>query len=136
MSKIQVFSAVEDGGVTLMSRILGNAGTAITQASISTLTLKVFECTSEADALNAVGDEVVGVGGSLTVSTHVYDTLQTAVPWNSTEDAVGYNFRYDAPVTCLPTGGRWYRFEFKFTPASGAAFWERVVVFADPVATS
>lgn len=134
--KINTAAAFEDGGITLMDRVLGNAGTAITQASISTLALKVYECASEEDALAADGDEVVGVGGSLTVASQVYDTLQTASPWNSTTDATGYNFRYDVPANHMPTGSRWYRFEFKFTPTSGAPFWVVWVVKAEPIATS
>lgn len=118
-----------------MARVLGNAATAITQATITSISLAVYEYDTEEEATaNTDGTVVSGVGGSLTVSSVVYDTLQTGSIW--TRDSTGYNFLYAAPATCLPTGGKWYRFEFKFTPSSGAAFWMVAVVEAISVATS
>ncbi len=134
MSRINYFECFEDGGATLMDRILGNAGTAITQATISAIALKVYECTSKENAINAVGDEVSGVGGSLTVADYVYDTLQTAAPWSA--GGTGYNFRYNAAAAIFPSGSKWYRLEFKFTPATGAPFFVVWVGFAEPIAMS
>lgn len=136
MSKIRRAEAFEDGGVTLLDRVVGNSDTPITQASVDSIVLAVYECADEEDAVNAVGEVVAGVGGTLVVADTVYDTLQTAAPWRNTEDATGYNFRYNAPATCLPTGGKWYRFQFKVTPTSGAAFWVVWIVFANPIAGS
>lgn len=134
-SLIQQATAFEDGGIVLMARVLGWSGTAINQASVTSIALKVFEYATEREAIaNTNGTEITGVGGSLTVSDVVYDALQTAAPW--TKDSTGYNVRYDAPATCLPNGGKWYRFEFKVTPASGAAYWLVWVVEAVSVASS
>lgn len=129
--------ANEDGGVTLMDRVLGGNGSAVTQSTFGSITLKVFEHDKQEDAENAQnGTELTGIGGTLTVSNVIYNTLQTAAPWNSTADAVGYNFRYDADETHLPNGSKWYRFEFRLVPAVGPAFWVKWVVFAEPMATS
>jgi hypothetical protein len=132
--KINRAQAFEDGGVTLMDRVYGNAGTALTQATTTSIVLAVYQCNTEDDAENAVGTVLSGVGGSLTVSAVVYDSLQTAAPW--TKDTTGYNFRYNAAATHLPVGGKWYRFEFLVTPTSGAAFWVVWIVEALPVAGS
>lgn len=110
----------EDAGATCMARVYGNAATAITQATISSITCAVYDLTT--------GSSVVTP--SVVVATSVFDTLQTDARW--TADATGYNFRYDLPATAFPTGDRRYRIEFVFTPTSGAVF---VVLFeADAIA--
>lgn len=111
----------EDAGSTVMDRVRGNNAALITQATITSIALKVLESTSEADVFNAIGEEVSGTGGALTVASHVYDTLQTDANW--TKDVTGYNFRYAAPAACFPTGNRWYSLWFLFTPTSGEPFW-------------
>lgn len=105
------FTAYEDTGPALMARVYGNAGTAITQASLSTIVLHVY---NKADIGTPIASSV-----SVTIASTVFDTLQTDARW--TEDSTGYNFRYDCPVTYLPSPGR-YIYEFVFTPSSGAAF--------------
>ncbi len=116
-------TAFEDTGCSLMDRVYGNAGTAITQATISIIAYKVYEHSSKEDAIAAVdGTLVAGTASSLTVASVVFDTLQTGAPWDTTADALGYNFRYDSPAVDRPTGGKWYRHEIVFTPTSGAAF--------------
>ena len=45
-------SVWEDSGAFVMARITGNAGTAITQATISTITAKVFELAGNTVVLN------------------------------------------------------------------------------------
>lgn len=121
--KIHYGTAIEDSGAFLMDRVYGNAGTAITQASISSIAYGVYEHASKADAETATdGDLVAGAATSLTVSSVVFDTLQTSAPWDSAADASGYNFKYDSPAADRPTGGKWYRHEIVFTSASGAKF--------------
>ena len=101
----------EDTGATIMARIYGNAGTAITQASLSAIVCKVYDLT----------DNTLIATRTLTISAVVFDSLQTSDPrW--TQDTTGYNFLDAAPATCFPSGGRTYRLEYVFTPASGAAF--------------
>jgi hypothetical protein len=105
-------TAIEDSGIVLMARVQNISGTNITQGSVSGITYSVFDLVD--------GTAVVS-GSSLTVSTVVFDTLQTPAIW--TTDTTGYNFRHDAPATALPNGERTYRFEYKFTPTSGEVFW-------------
>ena len=136
MSKPQInwAEAFEDGGITLMDRVYGNSGSLISQAGTTSVILTVYECDTQQDVIDADGTALVGVGGSLTVSSLVYDSLQTALPWS--KDSTGYNFRYNAAAAALPTGGKWYRFEFQVAPASGAVYWLVWGVYAKPVAGS
>lgn len=103
--------AFEDSSVSLMRCITGPNGVNITQASISSITYKVFDLddTSEPTAT-----------GSLTVSSVVFDTLQTDARW--TKDSIGYNFRWDTPAALLEDGNKVYRFEIKFTTTAGEVF--------------
>jgi len=107
----------EDSGFSLMARIYGQAATAITQATISSIALKVYEVSSSTSVATATP----------VVATCVFDTLQTDAYW--TKDSTGYNFRYSTLAAQVPTGGSRYIFEFTFTPASGAVF---PVVFEVP----
>jgi hypothetical protein len=109
------FDAREDTGPALMARVYGNAATAITQASLSTIVLHVY---NKADIGTPVAANV-----SVEIASTVFDTLQTDARW--TKDSTGYNFRYDCPAAYLPSPGR-YIYEFLFTPTSGAMF---MVVF-------
>lgn len=105
----------EDAGASLMARVLGNAGTAITQASLSSISYKVFD-------LHGDTPTTATQTGTLTISAVVYDTLQTSDPrW--TVDTTGYNFLYTAPASWFPDAPRTYRVELKFTPATGEVFW-------------
>ena len=103
--------AWEDGAVVLMRRIQNASGTNITQASLTGITYSVWE---EGNATAIVTSTAV------TVADVIFDTLQTPSIW--TEDTTGYNFRHDVASTCMPTGNRWYRFEYSFDPTSGQDF--------------
>lgn len=115
----QIFLAdpvFEDSGNSLLNRVYGTDGALIVQASISSIAVSAFyKDTREAIAT-----------ASPSVSAVVYDTLQTgAILWPV--DSTGFNFRYDAPATFYPEGGRDVMVEIKFTPASGQVFhivWE------------
>lgn len=135
--KINFGTAFEDTGCSLMDRVYGNAGAAITQATIANIAYKVYEhTTKELAILAASGTLVAGTASSLTVATVVFDTLQTAAPWDTTADALGYNFRYDSPAVDRPTGGKWYRHEIVFTPTSGVPFAVVWIVECLPMAGS
>lgn len=134
MSKVNKTTAFEDTGVSLMDRIQGNGGTNITQASITSIAYKVYECTSMQKAEAA--DGTLGTSGTLNKTTVVFDTLQTAAPWDSNADPTGYNFRYDSVAADRPTGGKWYRYEIVFTPTSGAPFAVVWIVETLPMAGS
>lgn len=117
----------EDGGATCLARVYGNAGTAITQASLSAIGCKVFDQDSTAPA-TAVAST------SLTVASVVFDTLQTGGPWS--KDATGYNFKHTLSSSWFATGNHRYRVEYKFDPASGPDFFVNYELFAKEVFTS
>lgn len=112
--------AFEDSGVSLMGRIRGHDGENIVQADLSSIAYSVFDVTNPASV-------TAGGTGTLTIADVVYDTLQTDSRW--TKDSVGFNFLWPVAATHFASGGKTYRFEVAFTPASGAVFhgvWEVV----------
>jgi hypothetical protein len=121
--KVNRAEAFEDCGISLMDRIQGNGGTNITQATISSIAYSVYAYDDEDKAVagDASGTAVVE-DTALTVSAVVFDSLQTAAPWDSTADSTGYNFRYNSVAADRPSGEKWHRYEIVFTPTSGAAF--------------
>ncbi len=104
--------AVEDGGATLLARIVGNDAANVTQASVSSITYQVFKRGATTD---------IAAASPLTVSAVIFDTLQTGDEW--TVDATGYNFKYVTDVLELPDGKSVFIFEFKVTPTSGPPFY-------------
>ena len=117
----------EDGGATCLARVLGNAGTAITQASLTSIGCKVFD-------LNSTTPETAVSTPTVTIASAVFDTLQTDARW--TVDSTGYNFLFVIAASVLTTGDHRYRVEFKFTPASGEVFWLVYELHAQAVSTS
>ena len=104
--------AIEDGGATLLARIVGNNAANITIASISTITYQVFTKGATTD---------IAANSPLTVASAIFDTLQTDAVW--TVDSIGYNFKHAAVPLEFPTGNEVSVFEFKFTPVSGEVFY-------------
>ncbi len=103
--------AIEDGGATLLARIVGNDAANINQASISAITYQVFTKGATVDR---------AVGSPLNKTVVIFDALQTDAVW--TVDTTGYNFKYAAVPAEFPTGNEVSVFEFKFTPTSGEVF--------------
>jgi hypothetical protein len=101
----------EDADLVIMARIRGADAVNIVQATISSISLKVFDLSD---------GEQVGSTAALTVSSVVFDTLQTDARW--TRDGTGYNFRTTVGGAYFPVGDRDYRVEVVFTPATGGAF--------------
>ncbi len=112
-AKIYEVTAWEDTGVSLMARVEGTDGANIQQADVSSIAYSVYDITT-------LGSSSEATSGSLTVSDVVYDTLQTDNRWD--RDTTGYNFRHDVAAATLAAGGKIYRAEYKFTPASGEAY--------------
>ena len=100
----------EDGGATLMSRIVGNDAANIVQADITSISRVVF-----------VGSTISTAETTPVVADVVFDTLQTDARW--ARDSTGYNFREAVLAAVFPDGDTIYRVEYKFTPASGEVFW-------------
>ena len=111
---------LEGSPLTLMDRIYGHAGTAITQASLTAISYRTFEYASEDDAESDTSGTEVSTSASLVVADTVFDTLQTDARW--TRDSTGYNFRFTLPVARLPNGGKFIRVEVLFDPTSGDDF--------------
>lgn len=124
---INQFTVFEDGGATFLARVLGNAGTAITQATITSITYAVYD-------LSTTTPTTAVISGTLVVASTVFDTLQTDARW--TADSTGYNFLHAMPATAFPTGKHQYKVEYKVTPTSGAVFWIVFEGFAEGVLTS
>jgi hypothetical protein len=106
-------------GVGLYARVTNVAGTAITQASLTSAHYQVRDLTAQTS----------GTKTALTVSSVVYDALQTGEGWSDV-DSTGYNFKYVVPATEFahdpdddeaPIVHR-YQVDVLFTPASGEPF--------------
>lgn len=100
-------SLAEDTGEPIMARIYGNANTAISVASLSSISYSVYRNGSSVDS------------GTLTVADVVFDTLQTDAAW--TVDTTGYNFKWDLPDTICTEPGT-YELVITFNPATGGDF--------------
>lgn len=112
----------EDSAFALMQRV--SNGSDLTQADVSTIAWEVF----------SLADNSSVTSGILTVSSVIFDTLQTDDRW--TEDGTGYNFRHEVAETVLTSPGR-YRFEHLFTLAAGNAFFiEPFEITVNPMETS
>ena len=107
-------SGPEDSSVALMARVEGADGANITQATVSSIDYDVYESTS------ATPNTEVVVTVSLTVSSVVFDALQTDSGWDTVEDPLGFNFRYVALPAHFPNGGAYYDIEIKMTMSDGS----------------
>ena len=109
----------EDGDVTEMARfeVAGSNGT---QSDVSTITRNIFDESSSTPRTAIASD-------SLTVSSVVFDTLQTDDRWS--EDSTGYNFRDRIAGSNFATGEHTYRVEYAFVGANNEAF---PIVFQHP----
>lgn len=107
-------SCWEGSGPILLARIVGNAGTAITQATVTSIACKVFD-------LDGTAPDTAVAEPSVAVASTVYDSLQTSDPrW--TEDVTGYNFLHQVAASVITEPHR-YRIEYKFTPSTGQPFY-------------
>jgi len=122
------FDVFEDGGFSIMARVVGQDAARITQASLTSISYSTFDRDSDTP------DTAIIDATALTVANVVFDTLLTDDRW--TVDGTGYNFRHDVAATAVPTGGHCYRFEYLFTPSSGEAFWLVAEINARAVSTS
>lgn len=99
----------EDSGAFFMADIVGNDAAAITQASITGITCKVFDSSG-----TSAGTPTI------VVANVVFDSYQTDARW--TVNTTGYRFGYAMADTIFTTGGETYTVEFMFDPASGSDF--------------
>lgn len=96
----------EGQAVTHMARMTGNDAANITQASLSSIQLRIFDDDGNVIATRA-----------LVITTVVFDTLQqTADDARWTLDSVGFNFLNQTLMSDLPKGDTLYRFEYRLRP--------------------
>lgn len=130
----------EDGSATLLGRVcarngggsaspIAKEGNLIVQADLSTATLSAFDVTSN-DRTTA------HYTATLTISSVIYDTLQTSGIWLNIPDGLGGNFLCDVGPTAFPTGARLVRIEVKFTTGAGGVLWGKWTAECAPVQTS
>ncbi len=109
--RIETDQVFEGQSVTHMALIQGNDKVNITQATISSIQLRVTD-----DDGNVISTT------TLVVASTVFDILQTpALDIRWTKDDTGYNFKYSTLMSDLPKGDTLYRFEYRFRPVSGGA---------------
>lgn len=113
--------AKQSSGLYLMSRVVGNDGALVTQASFGTITYTVYD-------LSTTPKTTVEGPTSLTINSVVFNALQTTTldpRW--TVDTTGYNFAFTVPAADLSKGGVVYWVTVNFAPSSGQPFadaWE------------
>lgn len=102
-------------GAVLMARILGNAGTPITVATISSISAAVRDLDYNA---------VTYGPSALTVASVVFNSyVQNDLRWfEAGGDALGYNFLWVVPAIALGMAGLRMRADVKFVPVSGENF--------------
>ncbi len=113
------YGAVEKGGtVTCLARVVGEDAAAINQTTVSTVTYSVFLLDDDdPDSRTVVSGHD---GASLTVSTVIFNSLQTDARWSV--DSTGYNFRHTIDISsndAFTIGGRNYLVEYRLMPSSG-----------------
>ncbi len=100
-------------GATVAGLVQGNAGTAITQATLTSISYAVYR-------VDSPGIEVTTGTGTLTISAVVFDTPQLLDPRYGL--AGGYNFLTTLPASCFQVAGAVHRVEVVFTPVVGEVF--------------
>lgn len=107
------------GTATLLARVVGATGTALTQAVVSAITYTVYALDSrDPDTRTAVAAHTAQ---ALVVASTIFDTLQDDALWD--RDATGYNFRHTLDTAGLGAAfseaGIDYQVEVTITPTSG-----------------
>lgn len=106
---------IQNSAVELLARVIGQDGSPITAADVSTITCTIYDTTTGSSTGNV----------SLTTTDVVYDTLQLDARW--TADQIGYNLAIGLDGNNFPTGGTVYRVECTVTPNDGSTYkllWE------------
>lgn len=133
----ELITAIENNPVVLMDRIQGEDATDMQQADVTAISYRVFQYDTEANARTGTSGTEVGTSASLTVSSVIFNTLQTDARW--TADTEGYNFRFTLPGTRLPAGGKYYGVEVVVDPAGAGEedfMLDTYIIYAKPRAGS
>lgn len=116
MAQVFVGSIVAKSACSVVARLEDRDGTYLQQADFSAIAYSVFSLASTPPSILATG--------TFTISTAIFDTLQTPNFW--TVDSIGFNFVGDIPSTDLATNVD-VRVEVKYTLTTAAIFrvvWE------------
>ena len=129
----------EDGTAVMMARVVGMDNAAIQQADVSAAECKAYRTNIQPVFGEDSDNDPVETydSGALTVSSIVYDTLQTSdARW--TKDSTGYNLLLVIPATAFPLGDEHYTIECKLTltDADTSTVWVRWGVFARRIFSS
>lgn len=119
----------KDGSATLLARVVGADGSAITQSDLSSAKYTVYLLDpNDPDSWTAVTGHT---DKSLVVADTIYDTLQTDALWDV--DSTGYNLKHILDVSsnqAFDTAGKMYRVVFELTPTSGQVILVRFLLSA------
>lgn len=93
----------------------------VTQSTVSSLLVRVYEYASKADAESNTNGTQIGSDITLTKTSVIFDALQTTDPGDKmiTTKGTGYNFATILPAASFPEGDKWYRADLRITPSSG-----------------
>lgn len=100
--------ALADTAVYLMADVRWTDGTRITQATTDSIVCRSVDLDDTSTAISQP---------SVTVSTSVFDSLQTDSRW--TVNSTGYNFGFILPGAAIPDARKTYLVTFDFIPNSG-----------------
>ena len=102
----------EDSGYTVLGRILGHDGSAVSQSDVDSITYTIAERSTPGTPVAT---------GTIEVTNSVYTELQTSDSrW--TRDTTGFNFAAAMPATTVPDGNKVYQLDFSFTPSTGEVY--------------
>jgi len=108
----------KNGSATLLARVVGADGSAVTQSDISTAKYTAYLLDEDdPDVATAVTGHT---DVSVDVASLIYDGLQNDDLWDV--DDTGYNFKHVLDVSShqvFTIAGRIYRIVFELTPTSG-----------------
>ena len=100
--------ALANTAVYLMADVRWTDGTRITQATTDSVVCRSVDLDDTSTAISQP---------DITVSTSVFDSLQTDSRW--TVNASGYNFGFILPGSAIPSARKTYLVTFDFVPTSG-----------------
>lgn len=105
----QLKKAFEDSNAYILARVRNLANSLITQASLSEISLKVYDSADTGDTPTEIASR------SIVIADTVFDTLQTDSGWDTAVDTTGFNFKVEVLPADVPGGNKVYQFEFKLT---------------------
>ena len=125
LAKVPQAVVFEDTTVTFLARLkvdASNVLTAAVQSDFSAITYAVYS-----------GETSIGTG-TLTISSVIYNALQTGSIW--TVDTTGFNFKATLAASLFLSPSTTYTVEFKNTLTGGNVFWSVFEVRTHAIATS